>query len=212
MTAGEGINSSITLEGSSSLVVDYFQYCLSSILMLRGLKPEDSFRLVTRYGLKVYISNEPQLTRYIQGIVQQLKIWVEENVVSRFIVAIISTETMETIERWQFNIQVNGENGLPSAENVPPADAEIIQKQTRDQIRSVLRQIVQSVSYLPELDPDFCTMKVLVIADDTAEVPAAWVDDKACVILKGAEHVQLRSVSTLVHNVDAFVAYKYDPF
>lgn len=42
--------------------------------------------------------------------------------VSSFLVAIISTETMETIERWQFNIQVNGENGLPMAENVPPAE------------------------------------------------------------------------------------------
>lgn len=55
-------------------------------------------------------------------------------------------------------------------------------------------------------------MKVLVVADKTADVPTGWVDDDACVIVKGVEHVQLKSVSTLVHNVDTYVAYKYNPF
>jgi hypothetical protein len=29
---------------------------------------------------------------------------------------------MEVLERWNFNVEVNGENGLPMAENIPPAE------------------------------------------------------------------------------------------
>lgn len=53
---------------------------------------------------------------------------------------------------------------------------------------------------------------MLVFADKNAEVPASWIDDTFCAIPKAVEHVQLKSVSTLVHNVDVYVAYKYEPF
>jgi mitotic spindle assembly checkpoint protein MAD2 len=33
-----------------------------------------------------------------------------------------SKDTLEVLERWNFNVEVNGENGLPMAENIPPAE------------------------------------------------------------------------------------------
>lgn len=107
--------------------------------------------------------------------------------------------------------------------------AEMISKRTRVQIQTVLRQIVSSVSYLPTLEQEDCklfkfnlffdlscisigTFKVLVYTDKDTEVPALWEDDEPCLIPGGGEHVRLKSVSTLVHNVDSFVAYKYEPF
>ncbi|KAI8067322.1 mitotic spindle assembly checkpoint protein MAD2 [Thamnidium elegans] len=208
MAQGSSINSSITLEGSSSLVVQFFECGLNSILMLRGLYPEDDFKMTTKYGIKVYSSNNPELTAYIEKIISQLKIWLTTNTVSKFVIVISSAETLEVVERWHFDIQVNGENGLPMAENVPPAEAEIIKRRTVLQIQTVLRQISSSVSYLPSLEGDEYTFKVLVYADRDVEVPALWADSGPSLIAGGGEHVRLKSISTLVHNVDSFVAYK----
>lgn len=41
--------------------------------MLRGLYPEDYFKMTTKYGIKVYSSNNPELTAYIEKIISQLK-------------------------------------------------------------------------------------------------------------------------------------------
>jgi mitotic spindle assembly checkpoint protein MAD2 len=102
-----------------------------------------------------------------------------------------------------------------------------IQKQTIKQIRSILRQITSSVSYLPELDEeckcfvsggalcfvnsDFLgTFNVLVYGDKDIEVPVAWGDSDAHLIKGGGEHLRLKPFSTLVHRVEPFVAYKMD--
>jgi mitotic spindle assembly checkpoint protein MAD2 len=49
-------------------------------------------------------------------------VWLQNNTISKLVIVISSTETLEVLERWHFDIQVNGENGLPMAENVPPAE------------------------------------------------------------------------------------------
>jgi hypothetical protein len=45
----------------------------SSILYQRGLYPEEDFKMVTKYGMKVLTSTNPELTAYISKITQQLK-------------------------------------------------------------------------------------------------------------------------------------------
>lgn len=44
-----------------------------SILYQRGLYPIDDFKMTTRYGMKVLISTNPELTAYIDKIIQQLQ-------------------------------------------------------------------------------------------------------------------------------------------
>lgn len=46
--------------------------------------------------------------------------WLKSNTISKLVIVIKSKETLEVLERWNFNIEVNGENGLPMAENIPP--------------------------------------------------------------------------------------------
>lgn len=41
--------------------------------MLRGIYSDDDFKPVTKYGMKVYVSNAPELTAYIDKIISQLK-------------------------------------------------------------------------------------------------------------------------------------------
>ncbi|KAG2203171.1 hypothetical protein INT46_008929 [Mucor plumbeus] len=200
------LNSSITLEGSSSLVVKFF----GNILYQRGLYPIDDFKMTTRYGMKVLISTNPELTAYINTIVQQLQEWLRSNTISKLVIVIKSRDTLEVLERWNFNIEVNGENGLPMAENIPPDEANAIQQKTIKQIQSILRQITASVSFLPELEVDDCTFNVLVYANKDVVVPVTWGDSGPNLIEGGGEHVRLKSFNTLVHKVDSFVAYKMD--
>ncbi|CAO0800967.1 unnamed protein product [Mucor circinelloides] len=204
------LNSSITLEGSSSLVVKFFECGLNSILYQRGLYPIDDFKMTTRYGMKVLISTNPELTAYIDKIIQQLQEWLKTNTISKLVIVIKSRDTLEVLERWNFNIEVNGENGLPMAENIPPDEAKIIQQNTTKQIQSILRQITASVSFLPELETDDCTFNVLVYANKDVVVPVKWGDSGPELIEGGGEHVRLKSFNTLVHKVDSFVAYKMD--
>ncbi|KAI8641342.1 DNA-binding protein [Parasitella parasitica] len=204
------LNSSITLEGSSSLLVNFFECGLNSILYQRGLYPSEDFEMIERFGMKVLISVNPELSKYINTIVQQLQEWLKTNTISKLVIVIKSRDKLKVLERWIFNIEVNGENGLPMAENIPPDEANVIQKNTKKQIQSILRQITASVSYLPELEVDDCTFNVLVYANKDVVVPVTWGDSGPNLIEGGGEHVRLKSFNTLVHKVDSFVAYKMD--
>lgn len=44
-----------------------------SILYQRGLYPIDDFNMTTRYGMKVLVSTNPELTAYINSIIKQLQ-------------------------------------------------------------------------------------------------------------------------------------------
>ncbi|KAI9360511.1 DNA-binding HORMA domain-containing protein [Pilaira anomala] len=208
MSEGTDINSNITLKGSSSLIISFFECCLNSILFLRGLYSEADFKPTTKYGVKVYLSDNPDLSEYTNRMMSQLKIWLEENIVSKFVIVISSADTLEVVERWQFDIETNGENGLPMVENVPPADAEKIRKRSTVQIQTVLRQILHSVSYLPSLEDDEYTFKILAYTERDIQVPEAWEDCGPSMIEGGGEHVRLKPVFTLVHSIEPFVAYK----
>ena len=54
---------------------------------------------------------------------QQLKKWLEQGKVRRLVVAIVEKETQETVERWQFDIEVLNEGMAES--DVPTRDAAI---------------------------------------------------------------------------------------
>ncbi|RCH79967.1 MAD2 mitotic arrest deficient-like 1, partial [Rhizopus stolonifer] len=147
---------------------------------------------------------------YIDKIIQQLQIWLKSNTISKLVVVIKSKDTLEVLERWNFDVHINGEDGIPMTENIPPEQAVIIQQNTVKQIRTILRQITASVSFLPELETDDCTFNVLVYANKDVEVPLTWGDSGPNLIAGGGEHVRLKSFNTLVHKVDTFVAYKMD--
>ncbi|KAI8349430.1 mitotic spindle checkpoint component mad2 [Blakeslea trispora] len=204
-------NSTITLEGSSSLVVKFFECGLYSILYQRGLYPMEDFKLVSKYGMKVYVSDNPELTNYVHKIIQQLQIWLVKNTISKLVIVIKSKDTLEVLERWSFDVNINGDNEIPMVENIPPQEVHLMQQNTVKQIRAILRQITASVSFLPELDSDDCGFNVLVYANKDVEVPLSWGDCGPNLIAGGGEHVRLKSFNTLVHKVDTFVAYKMDP-
>jgi mitotic spindle assembly checkpoint protein MAD2 len=99
----------LTLSGSSLLVRDFFCYSLQSILYQRALYPPEDFKAVRKYGLQMLVAIDDALATYIDAAMRQLAAWLEQGAVSRVVVAIVDTETGDTVERWQFDVDVVGE-------------------------------------------------------------------------------------------------------
>lgn len=80
--------------------------------------------------------------------------------ITRLVLAIKSTETDETLERWQFDIHTDeaAANGGDSATAKAPASGgaskkkEKTEKEVQGEIREIFKQITSSVTFLPILD------------------------------------------------------------
>lgn len=48
--------------------------------------------------------------------------WLKSNTITKLVIVIKSRDTREVLERWNFNLDVNGQNGLPMIENIPPEE------------------------------------------------------------------------------------------
>jgi len=177
------------------------------------------------------VSADDQVKAYIRKIMSQLNKWILGGKISKLVIVITSKDTGENLERWQFDVQLQGKaakaknppaavpasaaattdgSGSTSKENSAPAAAapvpEKTEKEIQEEIQSLFRQITASVTFLPMLDGR-CTFNVLVYADGDAEVPMEWGDSDAREIA-GGEKVTLRSWGTSSHKVDTLVSYR----
>lgn len=122
------------------------------------------------------------------------------------IVAIISKDTGDVVERWQFDVQVfegSSSGVLEQKESIQEKPKEEIQRE----IQAIIRQITASVTFLPTLETGDYTFNVLVYADANAKVPSEWIDSDSKEI-KDSENVKFKSFSTNSHKVDTLVSYR----
>jgi mitotic spindle assembly checkpoint protein MAD2 len=79
------------------------------------------------------------------------------------------------------------------------------------EIRSILKQIVSTVTFLPIIDEPM-VFNILVYTHESADVPAnEWVDtDPLAIEASKSQQVKLRSFSTDVHRIEAMVSYRYE--
>mmetsp|Transcript_52550 Transcript_52550/g.139981 ORF Transcript_52550/g.139981 Transcript_52550/m.139981 type:complete len:226 (-) Transcript_52550:278-955(-) len=195
----------ITLRGSIETVVEFFGYAINSIMYQRGLYPTESFSTVSKYGLSILVTKDKDLQAYIGEVLVQLKSWMVQSQVRKFVMVIVSQVTGATLERWTFALQVTSE--AAGKDEVPQTQADVVTCQK--EIQAVIRQITASVTFLPLLE-DSCTFDLLVFTDTWAEVPPAWDETDAMNIVGGSEEVKLRSFSTKMHRVEGFVSYKFE--
>lgn len=195
MTEG---TTAITLRGSTDIVVEFFDYCVNSILYQRAIYPPESFKRVSKYGLAMMMANEEGLVSYIQNITRQLESWLLNGAVQKLVLVVKGVETGDTLERWVFNCEATG-----SDEN---AKSEKAVKEITSEIQAIVRQITASVTFLPLLNEP-CSFDLLVYADNAAAVPVTWEDSDPCFIANG-EDVRLRSFTTKIHTIDLAVQYK----
>ncbi|KAJ3343365.1 Mitotic spindle checkpoint component mad2 [Gonapodya sp. JEL0774] len=184
----------LTLKGSTDIVTEFFA-------------PED-FKTVKKYGLHLLVSADDKVQRYLKTLLGQVERWLMASAISKLVLVIIAKDTRETVERWQFDIQLEKD---PQNENAPATNRGLkSEKAIHDEIQAVLRQITASVSFLPILDEP-CTFNVLAYTDKDAEIPPDWKDSNSALLPENAQHVRLRGFGTGVHRVESMVAYRsYD--
>jgi mitotic spindle assembly checkpoint protein MAD2 len=167
----------------------------------------ESFKRESKYGLTCLTTTDEGLLKYLHNVQKQVTEWLETGNIQRLVVVVNGVDTMETLERWQFNVSVDDaggiENAAPNKLESPEATST---KEIHNQIQAIIRQITASVTFLPLLQEP-CTFDLLVYTDKDVEAPEKWADSDPCYILNSAE-VKLRSFTTSVHKVDSMVAYK----
>lgn len=197
----------ITLRGSTDTVVEFFGFAINSILYQRGVYPAESFAQVTKYGLKILVTQDRGLQAYIGEVLEQIKGWMMNSEVKKLVVVVASQLSGDTLERWTFDVKVNQD--APLEGQVQQTQADLVRQQK--DIQAIIRQITASVTFLPLLDEP-CSFDLLIYTDKYAEVPSAWDESDPKYIVGGSQEVKLRSFSTKVHKVEGAVAYKYDSF
>lgn len=173
-----------------------------------GIYMPETFSKESKYGLTVMTTTDEGLLNYLQNVQKQVADWLMNGFVQRLVLVVQGYDSTETLERWQFNVSVDGD--AESAENRTP---NVIQKgnnksvkEVHDEIQAIIRQITASVTFLPLLQEP-CTFDLLVYTDKEVAAPEKWADSDPCYILNSTE-VKLRSFTTSVHKIDSMVSYK----
>ncbi|KAG5261431.1 hypothetical protein AALO_G00304450 [Alosa alosa] len=190
----------ITLKGSSEIVAEFFSFGINSILYQRGIYPPETFSRVTQYDLSLMLTTDTKLKNYLTNVVAQLKEWLCECTVQKLVLVITCLETNEVLERWQFDIECD----KTAQESSAPREKSI--KAIQEEIRSVIRQITATVTFLPLLETA-CAFDLLVYTDKDLEVPEKW-EESGPQTISQSEEVRLRSFTTSIHKVNSMVAYK----
>jgi mitotic spindle assembly checkpoint protein MAD2 len=169
----------------------------------------ETFKRESKYGLSVLTTTDKGLLEYLGNVQKQMTEWLLAGLVQRLVVVVNGLDSMETLERWQFNVSVDdsskgGENQSPNTSSDAPVTKSI--KEIHGEIQAIIRQITASVTFLPLLQEP-CTFDLLIYTDRNVQVPKRWADSDPCYILNSNE-VKLRSFTTSIHKVDSMVAYK----
>lgn len=146
----------------------------------------------------------------------QMSTWLTEGKIQRLVVVVTGVDSGETLERWQFQVTVEDQDGTSAAGNdendpmnAPKTSKPVSKKSVKEvhnEIQAIIRQITASVTFLPLLN-ELCSFDLLVYTNKDAVVPKKWENSDPRYIINSQE-VKLRSFSTSVHKVDSLVTYK----
>ncbi|XP_068164505.1 mitotic spindle assembly checkpoint protein MAD2A [Antennarius striatus] len=192
--------SGITLKGSAELVAEFFTFGINSILYQRGIYPPETFTRVSHYDMSLQLNTDPTLKNYLTNVASQLKEWLYKCTVQKLVLVITGLDKQEVLERWQFDIECD----KTAKESSAPRNKSI--KTIQDEIRSVIRQITATVTFLPLLETP-CSFDLLIYTDKDVLVPDKW-EECGPQIINNSEEVRLRSFTTSIHKVNSMVAYK----
>jgi mitotic spindle assembly checkpoint protein MAD2 len=163
-TASTDTQTIITLQGSVEIVSEFFFTAINSILYQRGIYQPETFRRQEKYGLTVLTTTDEGLLGYLDRVMKQLNQWLLSGDVQKLVVVVAGIDSGETLERWQFNVDVDGTTeGAPDSlgdENKPLNAQSTVKTSSRNdnkkktkplteihnEIQAIIRQITASVS------------------------------------------------------------------
>ncbi|CAI0426102.1 unnamed protein product [Linum tenue] len=193
----------ITLRGSAAIVSEFFGVVWYSILYNRAVYPEESFARVKKYGLPMLLTKDEGVKSFISNLNAQLSEWLEAGKLQRVVLVIMSMNTGEVLERWNFSIETDNEV-VEKGVSREKSDKEIMRE-----IQAIMRQIASSITYLPCLDEQ-CVFDVLAYTDTDVAVPFTWMESSDAKLIANPQMVKLHSFDTKIHKVNTLVSYKND--
>ena len=173
-----------------------------------GIYQPENFKRESKYGLTVLTTTDDGLLKYLAQVMKQVDSWLLNGDVQRLVVVVSGVDTGDTLERWQFNVALDDDNGAgvaPGEENRRPnpnigrsngQPKRKSMKEIHGEIQAIIRQITASVTFLPLLNEP-CSFDLLVYTKKDAVVPTKWEDSDPCYIMNSQE-VKLRSFTTSV--------------
>jgi mitotic spindle assembly checkpoint protein MAD2 len=164
-----------------------------------GIYQPESFKRESKYGLTVLTTTDEGLLKYLSQVMAQVEAWLLNGDVQRLVVVVTGVDSGETLERWQFNVTLDdeegdSENSRPNSQKAPSTKKTM--KEIHGEIQAIIRQVTASVTFLPLLNEP-CSFDMLVYTNKDAAVPAKWEDSDPCYIMNSSE-VKLRSFTTSV--------------
>ena len=114
-----------------------------------GIYPPESFKRESKYGLTILTTTHEGLLKYLKQVMDQMEAWLIDGDVQRLVVVVSGLDTGETLERWQFNIKVDGkENQRDATKSIDVDEKRVAKsiKEIHDEIQAIIRQITASVS------------------------------------------------------------------
>uniref|UniRef100_A0A8C4T0P5 MAD2 mitotic arrest deficient-like 1 (yeast) n=1 Tax=Erpetoichthys calabaricus TaxID=27687 RepID=A0A8C4T0P5_ERPCA len=151
-------------------------------------------------GTELFVTTDPKLKSYLNNVELELKEWLFQCTVKKLVVLITSLEANELLERWQFGIECD----KTAIENSTPREKSI--KVIQGEIRSVIRQITASVTFLP-LPETACAFDLLIYTDKDLEAPEKW-EESGPQMVNNSKEVRPHSFTRTIHKVNSMVAYK----
>ncbi|XP_012494971.1 PREDICTED: mitotic spindle assembly checkpoint protein MAD2A-like [Propithecus coquereli] len=185
---------------SAEIVGEFFSFGINNILYQHGIYPSETFTRVLKYGLTLLLTTDLELIKYLNNVVEQLKDWLYNSSIQKLVVVISDVESGEVLERWQFDMEYD-----KAAKN-DSAPREKSQKAVQDEIRSGIRQIAATVTFLPLLEIS-CSFDLLIYTDKDLVVPEKW-EESGPQFITSAEEVCLCSFTAIIHKKSNMVAYK----
>src|SRR5271170_7150621 len=165
---------------------------------------------------------------------------MKDGKISKLVMAIVSKDTGEVLERWQFDVHIFGKHSPFPAQSSRRTDhsekenqgshcpdtfhffltnrnsqdePKVEREKTEAEIHSEIQAIIRQITASVTFLPMLegrCTFNVLVYADADAKVPDEEWGDSDAKEVKNAESVKLRSFSTMNHKIDTMVSYRMD--
>ena len=182
-----------------------------SFICNSGIYQPETFKRESKYGLTVLSTTDEGLLKYLAQVMAQVEAWLLSGDVQRLVVVVSGVDSGETLERWQFNVALEGdnskqqegeENQIPNSNTSNNTSGSKSNNKTlkeiHNEIQSIIRQITASVTFLPLLN-ESCSFDLLVYTKKTVAVPTKWEDSDPCYI-SNSQEVKLRSFTTSVRS------------
>lgn len=222
----------INLKGSAKLIREFMEYSINMILFQREVYHDEEFEKVDRYGRPVFLTTNEKLKQYLNGVLSGLKESIENDECKKMVLVIISVDTEEPIEKWEFSIEPESgdeENADPSGstslsklkiEPDPYAKPDKNRTASRDlkliqqEMMKIMKQIIGAVTYLPCRGDTDLTFNILLYTKKRGEhVMANWQESHAHDLAAGngeeeVQVLQFDNLSTGVNKVRSKVEYK----